>query len=116
MQADIAPQQSGQRCSGAIAKILVDLLKQGQLSPINALRGEVVRTHRRGALLAAFFEQGRHFFVGDARLVFLHYCTTKLVNSTSSTSGPPSFFCTARTSVSASWRSFSLPSRDIIDW
>ena len=45
-----------------------------------------------------------------------HHCTTKLVNSRSSTSPPPCFFCTSRISASASSRSLSLPSRDMSDW
>ena len=96
------------------AKLLLDDLQQRQLHAVDALRRKIVGPHGIGAVL---FEQRRHLFVGNggAGGGLGHYCTTKLVNSTSSTSGPPSFFCTARISASASWRSFSLPSRDIID-
>ena len=78
-----------------------------------------VKSYGRTLLAAVLLEQRRHFFVRDGCYFFVrncHYCTTKLVNRMSSTSPPPCFFCTARTSASASSRSFSLPSRDIIVW
>src|SRR5208283_5710483 len=101
-----------------LRKALGDDLEHRQLRTIDALCGEIVGPH---GFRSALLQQGGDLFLGDrvrrrrsARSGLAgHYCTTKLVNSRSSTSSPPCFFCTARISASASSRSFSLPSRDI---
>lgn len=123
----VAAQQPGERHLGTLREALADDRQHGQLRAIDALRGEIVRAHAVGR---AFLEKGGNLFfrnvagtgsgalrrrLGAFRLRG-HYCTTKLVNRTSSTSSPPCFFWTSLTSCSASARSFSLPSRDMSDW
>ena len=113
------PSNPAQRTGGALREGLAHDLEHRQLRAIDALRREVVGTHVAGAVL---FQERGHLLVGDGirrrrgARSSRHYCTTKLVNSRSSTSPPPCFFCTARTSARASSRSFSLPSRDISAW
>src|SRR5450432_672839 len=115
MHAGISSQQSAKGSPGPVRETFANDFQQRQLRAADALRAEIIGANRIGVFLAGLLEQCLHLFLRDARGRFFHYCTTKLVNSTSSTSGLPSFFCTARTSVSASCRNFSLPSRDIID-
>src|SRR6201999_14818 len=89
----VAAQQSGQCAAGAGGEMLADFFEQRQLGAIYALRREIVGPHR--GFLAALLKERCNFFVGYAFRRLHHHCTTKLVKSTSSTSGPPSFFWTA---------------------